>query len=378
MNLSVTAEDIKSLVATEEKYGHASFMYGLNSEEEAKEKFRLVVSIYESFENPEGKDYSENKAFLESMAKSGLLSPEAAAWILFAKCRECKNAVSTVENIYRSLSLNDYLLFACTFFGSFDADISKKAQYAGFESFALKLVEDRRGKCYSKDIREPFLGKCAVYTVITNGYDELRDPIFVNPDWDYYLFTDRPDTYSSDIWKICPLPEAVPGDNLRLQRYAKTHPHVILPEYDFTVYVDGKFVLAEDLNGYIGTYSRGRSMLCFPHPCNRTILQEANMVAEVGRGELEPMLKQVDEYYKSGYRDELPVVDSAVLVRSNRDPLLNKVMEDWWTEINTKTTRDQISLGYACWKNGYKYDISDLHIYNTGYLMHVGHKGTIA
>ena len=41
-----------------------------------------------------------------------------------------------------------------------------------------------------------------------------------------------------------------------------------------------------------------------------------------------------------------------VLVRQNHDDKLNKVMEGWWNEIMTRSNRDQLSLGYICWKQG--------------------------
>ena len=68
------------------------------------------------------------------------------------------------------------------------------------------------------------------------------------------------------------------------------------------------------------------------------------------------------------------MVDTACLVRANRDPILRKVMEDWWKEVRDRTFRDQLSFGYICWKNKYEFDLCELYVYDNPYLKVKAHE----
>ena len=82
--------------------------------------------------------------------------------------------------------------------------------------------------------------KKAIYTCITNRYDNLFVHTYINNDWDYICFTD--DKYLIDAkvygnWIIKPLYNSN-MDNTRINRWHKLHPHVILKEYDYSLWID--------------------------------------------------------------------------------------------------------------------------------------------
>ncbi len=117
-------------------------------------------------------------------------------------------------------------------------------------------------------------------------------------------------------------------------------------------------------------------MLCFPHPTRQSIEEELEALKSVrvkDQGLCDKMDEQVREYKNIGYDDSIDLVESACLIRSNHDETLIEVMEDWWKEIQTRSDRDQLSLGYVCWKHEYQFDISALNIYNNNYLKHHPH-----
>lgn len=79
-------------------------------------------------------------------------------------------------------------------------------------------------------------------------------------------------------------------------------------------------------------------------------------------------IENANEYFGTGYPRHNGLVDSACIIRNHRDPLLQMVMSDWWAEYEKYPIRDQLSFGYACWKNDFEYDLCDLDLTNNSYV----------
>ena len=63
----------------------------------------------------------------------------------------------------------------------------------------------------------------------------------------------------------------------KLSRIYKILPHIYLPEYDHSLYIDGNFKIIGDVEEYINQYSNNASMLCFKHPQRTCIYDEAEI-----------------------------------------------------------------------------------------------------
>lgn len=206
------------------------------------------------------------------------------------------------------------------------------AMIAGFQKRARMVYEDYPHRVPEGNVA--FQGRGVVYTVITGGYDVLREPEYVDKELDYICFTDNRELHS-DIWKIRVIENAENLDNTRLARKHKILCHRFLPEYDYSVYVDGKIQIMGNLKAYIEKYSKGSAMLCFPHHVRQCAYEEAQICIVLGLDDEELIKKQME-----GYRQE----------------------------VRSKSRRDQLSLGYVCWKNDFYYDICDLFIYQNEYI----------
>ncbi|SKB95461.1 Protein of unknown function [Lachnospiraceae bacterium] len=217
-----------------------------------------------------------------------------------------------------------------------------------------------------------FNGKCAVYTCITGGYDQVKDIKVVNPEWDYICFTDNHDL-KSEKWRIVYLDNPDNLSPLQLARRVKILPMEYLSEYDYTIWVDGKIQINGNLEKYIKRYAGDQSMLCFPHPGRNTIEQEAAELIYLNKVNEEVLRKQLEKYAREGFKDVNGLCDTACLVRSNHDEHLRNVMYQWFEEIKSESGRDQMSLGYVCWKNDYSYDICDLVIHTNEYMSTIAH-----
>ena len=87
--------------------------------------------------------------------------------------------------------------------------------------------------------------KKVIYTVLTGGYDRLTQPEAVRADYDYICFTDNPGKGSDGVWQLRPIPFETP-DPITRARYAKLQPHVVLPEYDWSVFMDANLCITGD------------------------------------------------------------------------------------------------------------------------------------
>ena len=110
-------------------------------------------------------------------------------------------------------------------------------------------------------------------------------------------------------------------------------------------------------------------MICFPHHESKTFEDEIGLILSNVRANKEELLSQVKRYREQGYLGDYGFIEAGCLVREHNDNELKKVMDDWWHEyISYNHGRDQMSFGYACWKNNYKYDLCDLIISRNEWL----------
>lgn len=229
-----------------------------------------------------------------------------------------------------------------------------------------KLLLER--KSGAGETKEPFRGKGVVYSVITGGYDEISEIGIRNPELDYIFYTDNPELHS-DTWEVRLLENPDGLDQVRLARNVKILTHKYLPEYDYSVYVDGKLTLKADPLEFIKRYRGERPLLCFPHYFKDCAYEEMENCIAAGRFDNEEVMrKQMDRYRNEGYPIHNGLIDSCFLVREHMDPEVIRVMETWWGEIRDHSYRDQLSFNYACWKYGFLYDTTDLFVYRNPYV----------
>lgn len=212
-----------------------------------------------------------------------------------------------------------------------------------------------------------FCGRGVIYSAVTGGYDDIKEPQYVNPNLDYVLFTDNPDI-KSEIWDVRLIEQSKELDPVRMARRIKILGHEYLPEYDYSIWVDGKLGIIGDLEEYVQRYRSMEPILCFNHYVNDCIYEELDACASLNKDSLEVMQKQIDRYRSEGYPEHNGLIESAIIVRDIHNEKLQDVMGDWWSEVLHGSKRDQLSFNYACWKNDFMYDTSDLYIYSNKYV----------
>lgn len=252
-----------------------------------------------------------------------------------------------------------------TQFENRDLQISNLNKILGFKDTALSLYHNK----YANNSNTVFTGKGVVYSVITGGYDKIIEPLDTESRLDHYLLTDSaPDNYNGR-WQIKVMENK---DNLSpkaFSRWLKMHPQALFPDYDYSIYVDGKITILSPLESFVQTYAKESGMICFPHYESTSLEEECEAILSNDKAKRDEIQAQLNKYKSMGYNGKGYLTDNACLVRSHHDEKLNQVMEDWWAEYKSYSHgRDQMSFDYACWQNSYDYDICDLFIYSNPWI----------
>ena len=195
-----------------------------------------------------------------------------------------------------------------------------------------------------------------VYTCVTNDYDWLLPPVWRSPYVHYVCFTDNP-KMNAKGWEMRPLPSVSGLSNGTVaNRYCKFFPWKILPEHDWSLYIDANIRLMSDPSPVLADMEAMGSELAIPtHPQRSDVWQEAEACKRLNKipGRDHPVLNdQLARYQADGFPSDTGLTENNIIFRSGDSARLMPVMEQWWEELQNGVQRDQISLPYVLWSTG--------------------------
>ncbi|MFI2810121.1 glycosyltransferase [Microbulbifer sp. JSM ZJ756] len=196
--------------------------------------------------------------------------------------------------------------------------------------------------------------KVTVYTSITGGYDDVILPELIVDDWDYVIFTDL-EIFGETIFEVRPLP-VDDLDPVRIARYIKLNPHKVLPDREYTLWIDGNVLLKSgDFSEYINELIKEEVGITFrKHPERTCIYQEIEKCKELKKDDFGLMSNQLEKYRAESFPEDYGLFETNVVLRKN-DPTVNKFNEAWWSELDCGSRRDQLSVMYAIQKHSIDY-----------------------
>ncbi|EKE20425.1 MAG: hypothetical protein ACD_7C00582G0008 [uncultured bacterium] len=204
--------------------------------------------------------------------------------------------------------------------------------------------------------------KGVIYTCTTGSYDELIIHKYINPDWDYICFTDSKIIQDKkNIWKIKPL-EFNKLDDVRNARWHKTHPHILFPEYEKSIWVDANIDILNNkiFNDVDIVIEKKQKMSIVKHPLLECIYDELEACISLQKDNASIMKKQIDLIKKDRFPEKNGLFDTSIIYREHNNDIVTKIMEDWWWWVENYSRRDQLSLNYVLWKNNYRiYSLSE-------------------
>lgn len=208
--------------------------------------------------------------------------------------------------------------------------------------------------------------RVAIYTAIAGGYGTLKEPVYINPECDYICFTDNP-RMVSETWQLRPLPIA--GDDYnRSAKQVKVLAHQFLSDYDWSIWVDGKFAITGDLIQLLNEYAVNSNFLSFMHYRRNSVFADADVIKRAGFEEESVVDGQMNRYRAEGFTDDNELIEGGILFRRHNAPEIIRLMEAWWKEITEYSRRDQLSFNYCAWREGVFCDMIDGNIYDNAYV----------
>lgn len=191
-----------------------------------------------------------------------------------------------------------------------------------------------------------------VYTAIFGKYDALQEPLVIEKDIDYLCITDQvfPVPYP---WR-CIIIKTENTDKVRLNRLIKINPHLFFPEYAYSLYVDGNIIINCSISELAEKILPENSVILVRHPLRNCIYQEALECIKKSKDDTQTIESQMREYREEGFPEAFGLSENNILLRDHNNPIVVRLMEAWWNEINQKSRRDQLSLFYVIWKQDFK------------------------
>ena len=191
--------------------------------------------------------------------------------------------------------------------------------------------------------------KILIYTCITGGYDTPTDNFPKKPGYDYILISDQ--YIKTHSWK-CLIPKFENMDHLdntKKQRYIKTHPHELFPEYNVVIWIDANTSINNILYDYI------ENNLGFPitfknHPFRCCLYDEIHEIKILGKDKPELCDKLHDRYKSEGVPENNGLYETNIIISHPNNPTVQTIFNEWWKEIEHNSKRDQLSLNYILWK----------------------------
>jgi hypothetical protein len=190
--------------------------------------------------------------------------------------------------------------------------------------------------------------RLCVYTVLTGRYEHLNEQTLAPQSTiPFICLTDDPDLKSKS-WEIRNVSPIFGMDPIRSQRDIKIRPHLYLPDFDASLYIDNSVLLTQPPQSVFDRYLPA-SGFCLPeHSFRESTLDEFLEVARLGLDDQSRIFEQL-----SHYRIDCPEVLKekpywcGIMLRNHRTPKVKAMLEIWAAHMHRYSRRDQLSVNAA-------------------------------
>lgn len=195
--------------------------------------------------------------------------------------------------------------------------------------------------------------KKVIFTTITGGYDYIPQPRVIAKDFEYILFTNDMPEQQLGVWQVRHIPYKS-SNNVKLSRWVKTHPHILLDSYDVSLYHDCNVIV--DKHEYfdrINELIEENTPIAFmSHIFRHCIYEEGFEVMYLNIEKVLKVLREMAHIKHDNYPVNNGLVEANCIYRNHHDPKVIQFCEKWWYMIDNYTQRDQLSCNYVAWKCG--------------------------
>ena len=189
-----------------------------------------------------------------------------------------------------------------------------------------------------------------IYTVITGGFDSVKQPFVVDDRFDYIIFSDLP-LVDTGVWQVRMIDFHTPNFRLK-SRYPKVFPCELLSEYEATLYIDGNIqILSQKVyDKCVELYEQGVEWAGIKHQGRHGLYQELNAIIGLGWVHDYDVINWYQYMRNDGFTDNIGMFENNIIFR-RRTEIVQRVSNYWWWSMTQKNVqRDQFSLMWALWK----------------------------
>ena len=191
--------------------------------------------------------------------------------------------------------------------------------------------------------------KKVIYTVLTGNYDKLEQPRAVDSSYDYVCFTDK--TGRDGVWQLREIPFASDSPIVRA-RWAKLHPHALLPEYDLSVFMDANLCIASPIF-YDQVAACKAPLALLEHPQRDCVYEELRYCYLKDKISTTVAFSQWKKLKEMGMPAHAGLYETNVVLRRHNLPEVAALDQLWWELLlDSGGTRDQLALTPALYRLG--------------------------
>ncbi len=193
--------------------------------------------------------------------------------------------------------------------------------------------------------------KKVIYTCLVGNYDKLLQPLYISGEYDYVCFSNDILETQVGVWKIKRIPFSGKNDSIT-SRYPKLNPHLVLPEYEYSLWIDAAIqIIGEDFIKNIDSLIQRDTLFGVAlHPHRNCIYEEIIQLLQWGMIGYFSGKYWHDFLEKDGYPENNGLYENNVILRKHNDSVIKRISEEWWRIYQISSKRDQLSLCYIFWK----------------------------
>ena len=218
------------------------------------------------------------------------------------------------------------------------------------------------------------MNRYVIYTAVVGNYDEIKQPQVVDNRFDYILFSNDIKEKNVGIWQVRPIPYHNPIQT-KIARWVKTHPEELLDEYEASLWMDASITVISFFvyERFLSCVNNGVKVATMRHLFRNCAYEEMVFMMYCMFEREDVVLKWGKELRKNKYPRNNGLCETGVFFRSHFDSQVKLFDNLWWNCIDNYSHRDQLSVNYALWKTGLKWDcfISEKeNVYHSVYFSH--------
>ncbi len=192
---------------------------------------------------------------------------------------------------------------------------------------------------------------CVVYTSLIGEHEGLNSQKYIkDSNLRHICFTDDKNL-SSKEWEMIYVEKIFPNDLYRSQRNLKVRPHLILPKYKYSLYIDNTVLLKRRSEEFIKMIIHNQNIkedepfFCLPYHSQFNLINEFNACLNNNLDDRARIYEQLNSYmrtYVLGLKKK--AYWGAILFRSHNHKDIKKLSEIWFAHICRYSRRDQLSI----------------------------------